>query len=173
MESMPYGAKVLDLGCGTGVPASKLLARKFAVTGVDLSDVMVRRARQHVPRAKFIRADMTEVRFAKSEFAAVVSLYAIIHVPLAEQRPLLRRIHRWLQPGGWFLAILGAGVYEGWEQGWLGSPVKMFWSHTDPATYRGWLTSDGFDIVEQRFIREGEGGHELFLVKARPRKVRH
>ena len=136
--------------------------------GVDLSDVMIRRARQEVPRATFIRADMSAVRFPEAEFAAVVSLYAIIHLPLAEQRPLFRRVRFWLRPGGWFLAILGAGAYEGWERGWLGSDVDMFWSHADPATYRRWLTAAGLEVVEQRFIPEGDGGHELFLARTLP-----
>jgi SAM-dependent methyltransferase len=148
------------------VPASRLLARKFKVTGVDLSDVMVRRARQLVPKAKFVRADMTTVRFPKGEYAAVVSLYSVIHVPLAEQRPLFRRIRKWLQPGGIFLVILGHGACEGWEPGWLGSRVDMFWSHADESTYRQWLIADGYDILDQKFIPEGDGGHELFVLKS-------
>jgi SAM-dependent methyltransferase len=168
MDVLPSGSKVLDLGCGTGVPAARLLSKKFNVTGVDLSDVMVRRARQLVPRAKFLRADMTEVRFPRASFAAIISLYAIIHVPLAEQRPLFRRVRGWLRPGGWFLAVLGHDAYEGWQTGWLGSGAEMFWSHADAATYRRWLTSAGFEILDQRFIPEGDSGHELFLAKARP-----
>lgn len=166
LAKLPVGSNVLDLGCGTGVPATRLLSRKFHVTGVDLSDVMIRRARRFVPRATFLRADMTEVRFNEGEFTAVVSLYAIIHVPLAEQRPLFRRVRSWLRPGGWFLAVLGHGSVEGWERGWLGSDVPMYWSHTDARTYRRWLTSAGFEIVGQKFVPEGDGGHELFLTRA-------
>jgi SAM-dependent methyltransferase len=172
VEALPEGARVLDLGCGTGVPACRFLAKKFDVTGVDLSDVMIRRARRLVPKATFLRADMTEVAFAKGEFAAVIALYSVIHVPLEEQRPLFRRIRTWLTPGGWFVAILGHGALEGWERGWLGTDVKMFWSHANPATYRRWLSSTGFDIVEERFVPEGEGGHELFLCRTRPDRGR-
>jgi ubiquinone/menaquinone biosynthesis C-methylase UbiE len=45
------------------------------VTGVDLSDTMIRRARRLVPRARFVRADMTEVVFPDREFGAVIALY--------------------------------------------------------------------------------------------------
>jgi hypothetical protein len=110
---------------------------------------------------------MTEVRFDEAEFAGVISLYSIIHVPLQEQRTLFRRIRRWLRPEGWFLSVLGHSAFEGWEQGWLGSQVEMFWSHADAGTYRRWISSAGFKIVDQRFVPEGEGGHELFVARAR------
>jgi 2-polyprenyl-3-methyl-5-hydroxy-6-metoxy-1,4-benzoquinol methylase len=53
------GARVLDLGCGAGVPAAQALAgRGFDVTGVDISEVHVDRARRLVPQARFVCADM-------------------------------------------------------------------------------------------------------------------
>ncbi|MCI4333729.1 MAG: methyltransferase domain-containing protein, partial [Thermoplasmata archaeon] len=157
LAGIPVRSKVLDLGCGTGVPASRILSTKFDVTGVDLSDVMVRRARRLVAGANFLRADMGAVQFDEGEFAAVVALYSIIHVPLAEQRSLFRNVRRWLVPGGWFLAVLGHGAVEGWEEDWLGSDVPMYWSHTDARTYRRWLTSAGFEILAQTFVPERDG----------------
>ncbi len=157
--------RVLDLGCGCGIPASALLAEQFDVTGVDLSDVQIVRARQLVPRATFLREDMTRVEFPGSSFRAVVCLYALIHVPLAAQRPLLGRIRRWLSPRGWFIVITGHEAYEGTEADWLGSGATMFWSHADAATYRAWLRDAGFEIVDQTFVPEGKGGHELFRAR--------
>ena len=156
---------MLDLGCGTGVPASRALATRFEVTGVDLSDVMIRRARRTVPQARFLRADMTEVDFPPESFGAVVSLYAIIHVPLGKQRPLLARIRSWLAPGGLFLSILGHGAYEGMTRGWLGVDAPMYWSHADAGTYRRWLREVGFVVLHQEYIPEGDSGHELFLAR--------
>ena len=172
IEALPDGAEVLDLGCGTGIPASRALARRFHVTGVDLSDVMVRRARMLVPRARFLRADMTAVDFPPGTFAAIVCLYSIIHVPLAEQRPLFERIHRWLAPGGLFLTIVGHRAWEGIARRWLDTDTRMFWSHTDAATYRAWLRAIGFSVLRQQLIPEaGSPGHELFLVR-KHRRVR-
>lgn len=165
--SLSPGSKVLDLGCGTGVPAARFLSEKFQVTGVDLSDTMIRRARRLVPKGTFIRGDMTEVNLPEREYAAIIALYSIIHVPLTAQRKLFGRIHGWLSPRGRFLAVLGHAACEGWERGWLGSDVPMYWIHADAGTYRGWLSSAGFDVIEQRFVPEGGGGHELFLARAR------
>jgi SAM-dependent methyltransferase len=47
---IPAGAAVLDLGCGNGIPVARFLAAAgHAVTGVDCSEVQVRRARRHGP----------------------------------------------------------------------------------------------------------------------------
>jgi len=166
-NAVPRGSRVLDLGCGTGVPAARILARRFRVTGVDISDVQVRRARRLVPRARFLRADLSEVDFPPGSFSAVVSLYAIIHVPREKHRPLFRKVARWLAPGGWFVAILGRSGYEGKESRWLGSDAPMLWSHYDAATYRRWFRAEGFRIVREAFVPEDGGGHELFVARKR------
>jgi len=165
MEGLPRGAAVLDLGCGVGVPDAALLATRFAVTGVDISPVQIERAKRLVPRATFVRADMTQVEFPAGTFGAVVCLYALIHVPLKEQRPLLERIHRWLARPGWLVVITGHEAYEGTEDDWLGSGAPMYWSHADASTYRGWFEELGFEVIDQRLVPEGASGHELFLLR--------
>jgi cyclopropane fatty-acyl-phospholipid synthase-like methyltransferase len=163
LADLPPRATVLDLGCGAGVPATKILAERFRVIGVDISPVQIERARHLVPNAEFIVADMTTVEFPPESFDAVVSLYAVIHVPLAEQPPLFARIHRWLRPGGYFLATVGAGAYTGTEDDWLVPGVRMYWSHADEETYRGWLDDLGFRLIERTFVPEGDSGHVLVL----------
>jgi len=157
---------VLDLGCGCGVPATAILAEHHAVTGVDLSPVQISRARQLVPTAQFLCADMSTLEFAAGSFAAVVSFYTIIHVPLEEQPAIFKNIYRWLRPGGYLLATVGSGAWTGTEDDWLGAP--MYWSHADRATYVAWLEETGFEVLWTRFIPEGTGGHTLILAKARP-----
>ena len=169
VTGLPREAEVLDLGCGTGLPADRILAGRFRLTGVDVSDVMVRRARGNVPTARFRRVDMTEARFPPGSFDAVIALYSIIHVPRRVQRPLFRRVGSWLRPGGLLLAVLGHDAYEGVERDWLGAGVPMYWSHADAATYRRWLDAAGFTVLRQEFVPEGEGGHELFLARKRRR----
>src|SRR2546425_5500335 len=82
------GADVLELGCGRGVPATRELARRHRVTGVDISAVQVELARHHVPEASFIQSDATELEIAGCSLDAVVALHLFGHVPAAEQRPL-------------------------------------------------------------------------------------
>ncbi len=155
------GSHILELGCGMGVPVARFFSRKHSYWGVDISDVQIQRARKLVPRARFQRADMTRLKFNPSSFAAVLAFYSIIHLPLREQKPLFKRIFRWLKSGGIFLSILGWGRWTGQEKNWFGAP--MFWSHVDEKTYHRWLGEIGFKVMRKRLIREGKAGHYQFL----------
>jgi 2-polyprenyl-3-methyl-5-hydroxy-6-metoxy-1,4-benzoquinol methylase len=161
------GAEVLDLGCGCGVPETRMLAERFRVTGVDISDVQIERARTLVPGARFLRGDMTEVSFPRESFQGVVCLYALIHVPLDEQPGLLRKVHRWLAPGGLFLVTTGATAWTGVEEGWLGSNARMYWSHADARTYEQWFSERGFQVLRRTIVPEGTSQHALYLVQKR------
>jgi SAM-dependent methyltransferase len=162
---LPTAAAVLDLGCGNGIPVAKLLIDAgFAVTGVDISPVQIARAQAALPIARFVCADMTELAFAPETFAAIVSFYAIIHIPVAEQPALLANIYHWLQPGGYFMATVGSDAWTGTEADWLDvAGGLMYWSHADTATYQQWCENQGFRICWIRFIPEGNGGHTLLL----------
>jgi cyclopropane fatty-acyl-phospholipid synthase-like methyltransferase len=157
-------ARVLDLGCGNGLPATKLLVESgFQVVGLDFSETQIERARQLVAEASFIHADMATWDCAPGSFDAVVSFYALIHVPLGDQRDLLPRIRRWLRPGGYFMAIVGHQRWTGVED-YLGAP--MFWDHADRDTYLDWLREAGFNPLWNRFVPEGAAGHTLVLARA-------
>ncbi len=166
-ELMPLlhdGDPVLDLGCGCGVPVTAILAARYRVTGVDLSPVQIARARRLVPTAQFECADMASIDFPSDSFSAVVSFFAIIHVPVGEQPAIFKNIHRWLRAGGHLLATVGSGAWTGTEKDWLGAP--MYWSHADRANYVAWLEQIGFEILWTRFIPEGSEGHTLVLARA-------
>ncbi|HXN02987.1 MAG TPA: class I SAM-dependent methyltransferase, partial [Candidatus Dormibacteraeota bacterium] len=150
------GDPVLDLGCGCGVPATAVLAERFAVTGVDISPVQIERARRLVPAAKFLCEDMSEVDFPPEGFRAIVSFFAIIHVPVDEQAALFRKLSRWLSPSGYLLATVGTRAWTGTEANWHGAP--MYWSHSDRETYLAWLSEAGFEVLWTRFIPEGDSG---------------
>jgi ubiquinone/menaquinone biosynthesis C-methylase UbiE len=160
---LPEPGHVLDIGCGCGVPvARRLTAAGHQVTGVDISDVQIERARSLVPDATFIRADATALDFPPETFDAVVCLYALIHMPLGQQPHLLHNIARWLRPQGWLLATTGQDAWTGTEDNWLGGPAPMWWSHTDATTYRSWLHQSGLQVTDQQFVPEGDSGHALF-----------
>ncbi|MEV5966493.1 class I SAM-dependent methyltransferase [Kribbella sp. NPDC051952] len=165
------GSRVLDVGCGSGVPiARELTAAGHHVTGVDISEVQIQRARELVPAAEFIRADATTLDFPPESFDAVVSLYALIHIPLNEQQDLLKNIATWLKPGGWFLCTTGHGEWTGTDDNWLDGGVPMWWSHTDATTNKTWLTQAGLTVTHQSFIPEASTGHTLFWTQRPPNR---
>ena len=166
LTQLPAHAQVLDLGCGSGVPVAKVLVEAgHLVTGVDISEVQVERARERVPAATFLQADAATLDLPKDSFDAILSFYALIHIPLDEQEALLQRIGTWLRPGGVFVATIGATAWTGSEENWLGGDAPMWWSHADTVTTRSWIESAGLTIDREEFVAEGAGGHTLIWAR--------
>lgn len=149
MERLPGGSKLLELGCGAGLPTTKMLAGHFHVTGIDLSTRQIEMARRNVPEATFLQGDMTRLELPAESFDAVAAFYSIIHVPRGEQPGLLRNIAAWLRPGGLFAAAMGIKSAEtDVDPDWLGAP--MFWSHFDSATNKKLVEEAGLTILSAR-----------------------
>src|SRR5438477_4552446 len=101
-------ARVLDVGCGSGW-ATRLLAEyafNGRVTGIDISDEMVRLARESSrssAHVDFEVASAEQLPFNDNEFTHVFSmesLYYYRNIPKA-----LSEIHRVLKAGGLFVVV--------------------------------------------------------------------
>jgi SAM-dependent methyltransferase len=161
---LPARARVVDLGCGAGVPATRALAgHAMTVLGVDFSAVQLSRARALVPAARFVQADMAAFSLRPASVDGVTAFYSLIHLPIADQRALLPRIREWLRPGGYLLAIVGSAWWTGTEE-YLGA--DMFWDHADTRAYLAWLSAARLTPRWHRFIPEGNSGHTLILAAA-------
>jgi cyclopropane fatty-acyl-phospholipid synthase-like methyltransferase len=160
------GARVLDLGCGAGIPVARALATAgHTVIGVDGSAGQIRLARVNVPAAEFIHADMTAVDFPARSFDAVAAFYAITHVPRFEHGDLLRRVAAWLKPGGLLVASLGADALGDWTGEWLGT--EMFFSHYDSDKNTALLRDAGFAIDRSEVMNQDNEQARFLWVVAR------
>jgi ubiquinone/menaquinone biosynthesis C-methylase UbiE len=165
MEQLPANAKVLDAGCGSGVPISQMLSERFRVTGVDFSETQIELARKHVPNAQFFCEDMTKLDFPDERFNGITSYYAIIHIPREEHQPLLANFYRMLKPDGLALLCLGAEhLIDDVDENYLGA--RMYWSHYDTETYLKMLKECGFSIIWSRHVTDAtcEGAGHLFVL---------
>jgi SAM-dependent methyltransferase len=147
---LPPNARVVELGCGNGTHETRELAKRARLTGVDLSEEQLRRARVRVPDAEFIRADLTSIDFDAGSLDAVASFYVLNHVPRELLPGLFEHIHRWLRPGGHLLAVLGAGDVPAWHGEWLGVP--MFFSSYSAETNSQLLRDAGFELLRDETV---------------------
>lgn len=164
-------SRVLDLGCGNGLPvARELVDAGHRVTGVDLSEVQIARARELVPGAEFVCADMAALELEPESFDGVAAFYSLINLPLAEQPVLLERIARSLVPGGWLIATVGQEPWTGTEENWRGvRGARMYYSHAGVAQYREWFGAGGLTLIEQgREPKHGNPGYAMFLAQRPP-----
>ena len=91
-ERLAPSSKVLDVGCGAGIPVAQHLAGAFSFTGIDISSNMIALAKKNVPTAKFVIADVMETEFPACSFDAIISFYAIFHIPRQEHLKSLSSI---------------------------------------------------------------------------------
>jgi SAM-dependent methyltransferase len=154
---LPPGSRVLDLGCATGVPVAKALAQHGEVTGIDLSPRQIEMARANVPAAEFVCGDAVAAEFQFGAFDAIVSCYAIGHVPRHEHPLIFGNIFDWLRPGGIFVGSLTAGDDPGTvEPDWLGSPM-YFGGHGTEESLR-LLMEAGLVVESAELVTEDEDG---------------
>lgn len=102
---LPPGSRVLDAGCGTGVPTARQLAEAgHKVVGVDLSPTMVGLARENVPEGEFHRLDVAALGDGRlggpASFDGTVAFFSLLMLPREEIPYALRSLHTLLRPGG-------------------------------------------------------------------------
>jgi SAM-dependent methyltransferase len=155
---------VLDVGTGPGYTARRAAERGAGVTGVDIADEVLARARRLHPGIGFQRGDAEDLPFAECSFDALVSNFTINHVPRPEVA--VREFVRVLRPGGrialsaWdtpernrFLGILVdaarvAGLTAPRDAPKGPDPYRF----ADDDEFRGLLADAGFDAVEVRTV---------------------
>lgn len=96
----PAPRRIVDVGCGTGEITARLaeLYPHAAITGVDLEESHLERARKRAPRASFRKADALALPFEDGQFDLAVCRHLIQAVPDAQK--VISELHRVLQPGG-------------------------------------------------------------------------
>ncbi len=161
---LPPRARVLDAGCGAGVPIAERLAARVHVVGVDFAQVQLGLARRHVPTALWVCADLTALPFADGSFDAVCSHYTIIHIPREQHAGVLSDVARVLRSGGLALLCLGAADLPAWTEQYHGAP--MYWSHYDASMSLALVEAAGLGVVWHRSVADGVASH-LFVLAQR------
>ncbi|MFF4599547.1 class I SAM-dependent methyltransferase [Amycolatopsis sp. NPDC001319] len=123
---LPPGARVLDVGSGTGRPVAEDLAKAgHRVTGLDVSGEMVRIAREQVPAAEFRHVDVREWESEPESGDAVCAFFPFLQMTRAETESVLGKIAGWLKPGGRFSLITVPKDIEDVPLEFLGHAVRL------------------------------------------------
>jgi ubiquinone/menaquinone biosynthesis C-methylase UbiE len=93
--------RMLELGCGTGHWSAYFIGQGFGLTGTDVSEAMLKLAREKELNAGFIQADARNIPFEDESFAVVSSITMLEFVD--NQDSVFQEIYRVLKPGGWLI----------------------------------------------------------------------
>ncbi len=100
-RSLPPGASILDLGCGSGAPISMALMHDgFIIYGVDASPSMTAAFRNQFPDAHVACESVEDSFFFGRTFDGIIAWGLIFLLSADAQRDLIRRVASALNPGG-------------------------------------------------------------------------
>lgn len=147
IEELGSGARVLDAGCGTGLPtARQLIDAGLRVTGVDISEVMLGLARQNVPEADLRKLDLAEIDSSLGTFDAVAAFFSLLLLPRAEITDVLRRLREVLVPGGLFALAMVEADLDDVPIDFLGGPIRVSGYTRDELA--AVVTAAGFEVLQ-------------------------
>ena len=116
-------ARVLDLGCGSGLPtARQLIDAGIEVVGVDESVVMLELAEQQAPGGHYSRRDMRGITDL-GEFDAAVAFFSLIMLPRRDILPLLSQLRTQLREPRLLQIAMVLGDFDAFPIVFLGEPV--------------------------------------------------
>ena len=102
--ALPAHSRILDVGCGNGVPIAKALVNLgHRVFGLDSSAGMVARFRANLPGTSVVRGDARWCPFADGSFDAAISWGMMFHLPRRDQAVAFASISRVLKWGAPYL----------------------------------------------------------------------
>ncbi len=155
LDELKPGGVVVDLGCGAGEPATRMLGEQHRVVGVDGSLVQLRLAQEVVPDAALVQADIARLALRPGSVDAVASFYALGHVPSNQHSALFQAIASWLRPGGLLLTSAPLTPGDGTEANWLGVP--MFFGGIGEGATRRAVSAAGLEVETWEVVEEDEG----------------
>jgi ubiquinone/menaquinone biosynthesis C-methylase UbiE len=139
------GANVLDLGCGTGMPMMHyLLMQGMHVTGVDASYRMLEIAKNNLPSADFIQADMRNLSLNR-KFDAIIAWHSFFHLPCEDQPSMFNVFKNHLNTNGVLLFTSGKEHGEAWG---MNGGINLFHGSLNTDKYQSLLDVHNFRILE-------------------------
>ncbi|MEY8842878.1 class I SAM-dependent methyltransferase [Cribrihabitans sp. XS_ASV171] len=142
LDTVPKGGHVLDLGCGPGMAAARMVATGLSVDAVDASSEMVALAnRRQGVTARQARFDEIE---GQAVYDGIWANFSLLHATRAAFPRHLATLHCALKPGGAFFIGMKLGTGEGPDR------LGRFYTYYAEYELTGLLTDAGFTVTGRR-----------------------
>ncbi|HET7803908.1 MAG TPA: class I SAM-dependent methyltransferase [Pseudolabrys sp.] len=158
--ALPKSARVLDLGCGGGIPVARNLAgRALRVTGVDSSAAMISLCRSRLPEHEWIVADMRSLSLGRS-FDGILAWDSFFHLKPDDQRRMFAVFAAHAERAAMLMFNTGPAYGEAIGS-YRGDP--LYHASLDAAEYERLLAANGFEVVDHVVEDPKAGGRTVWL----------
>lgn len=156
-RTLPRGGTVMDLGCGSGLPITKILVDEgLSVCAIDASPSLVEAFRHNLPATAVACEAVEESPFFHRTFDGVIAWGLIFLLRAEEQRRLIHRVAGILVPGGRLLFTSCAGTEPlVWNDAMTGLESRSLGA----VEYRKELSAVGLSVTHEY---EDEGENHYF-----------
>jgi predicted TPR repeat methyltransferase len=160
--SLAKSARVLDLGCGGGIPvAHKLAEHALRVTGVDSSPAMISLCRARLPQHEWIVADMRSLSLGRS-FDGILAWDSFFHLKPGDQRRMFAAFAAHAEKAA--MLMFNTGPAHGEAIGsYRGDP--LYHASLDPVEYERLLAASHFEVVDHVVEDPNAGGRTVWLAR--------
>lgn len=146
IDALPAGGHALDLGCGPGNAAARMVARGLNVDALDASVAMVDLARQRygleIRVGTFDDIDGTDI------FDGVWAHFSLLHAKRSKFPRHVSDINRALKPGGTLLLAMKLGAGEERDS------IGRFYTYYTESDLDALMEDTGFDVVRKEYGRD-------------------
>jgi ubiquinone/menaquinone biosynthesis C-methylase UbiE len=139
---------VWDFGCGPGQTAKYLQDLGIEISGLDLSEKILERARTIHPEIHFRKGNILDLEFENDSIAGVVAFYAIVHFTEEQVGMAFREVFRVLQPDGIFLFTYHIGEKTIHIEEFLGKKIDIDFMFFTTDFISDCLKKSGFEKIE-------------------------
>jgi len=154
-RSLKKGSVVLDIGCGTGIPVTKILLDEgLSVYAVDASPTMIKTFRQNFPGVPVACEPVERSPFFNRSFDGIIAVGLIFLLSEETQRMLIPKMAAALNPGGRLLFTSPVEKIE-----WNDAMTEQLSRSLGAEEYRSLISTSGLSIIDEL---DDEGGNHYF-----------
>jgi SAM-dependent methyltransferase len=148
-QSLPRAARVLDIGCGNGIPITRaLLGTGHRIVAVDSSSEMLARFRHNCAGTPSVHGVVQNLPFADAVFDAAVAWGILFHLDQHEQLKALASVSRLLKAGAPFLFTSGDADGNSADVVGTMNGVAFHYYSFSRDDYRRVLGENGFTLTD-------------------------
>jgi SAM-dependent methyltransferase len=162
LATLPVHSRILDLGCGNGVPVTEALVNAdYRVVGLDSSAGMLARFQTNLPGTPAVRGDARRCPFVNGCFDAAISMGMMFHLPRDDQAAAFASVSRVLKPGAPFL-FTGAEIEGADDSGITGTMNGVTFHYYAVPSYRALIAEHGLMLID---VQDDPGVATYYLTR--------